>query len=95
LIFSIVSQNEVTSLKTLLDTGSASSSSGFGHGSSEEDDDEKEIISQKEIIIARDQVSSIKHDELPKASDLSRIFFPKLKLHRIVSFMHSLYETIK
>ena len=57
--FSIVFQNEVTSLKTLLDTGSASSSSGFGHGSSEEDDDEKEIISQKEIIIARDQVSSI------------------------------------
>jgi hypothetical protein len=46
----------VSNLKTLLDTGSASSSSGFGHGSSEEEEDEKEIISQKEIIIARDQV---------------------------------------
>ena len=49
----------MSNLKTLLDTGSASSSSGFGHGSSEEEDDEKEILSQKEIIIARDQVNNV------------------------------------
>jgi hypothetical protein len=51
---SLFTKNEVSNLKTLLDTGSASSSSGFGH--SEEDDDDKEVTSQKEIIIARDQV---------------------------------------
>ena len=55
----------MSNLKTLLDTGSASSSSGFGHGSSEEEDDEKEILSQKEIIIARDQVNTARYSYFP------------------------------
>jgi hypothetical protein len=64
-------------LKTLLDTGtgSASSSSGFGHGSSEEDEDEKEILSQKAIIIARDQVQIIVSKSLSETALLLQLVY--------------------